>query len=160
VRWRAGNGSVKEVAMYKRSTEIAVGIFVIVGAVCIVYLAVSLGGVNVFGSPYYNVTAEFDSVSGLKKGASIEIAGVEMGKVLDVNLDDNRARVTLGILQGIQLTEDTIASIRTQGVIGDKFVKLTPGGSDEVLKPGDLLIETESAISLEELISKYIFDSK
>jgi len=146
--------------MYKRSTEIAVGIFVIVGAVCIVYLAVSLGGVNVFGSPYYNLSAEFDSVSGLKKGASIEIAGVEMGKVLDVNLDDNRAIVTLGILQGIQLTEDTIASIRTQGVIGDKFVKLTPGGSDEVLKPGDLLIETESAISLEELISKYIFDSK
>jgi phospholipid/cholesterol/gamma-HCH transport system substrate-binding protein len=146
--------------MYKRSTEIAVGIFVIVGAACIVYLAVSLGGVNVFGSPYYNLSAEFDSVSGLKKGASIEIAGVQMGKVLDINLDDNRAKVTLGILQGIQLTEDTIASIRTQGVIGDKFVKLTPGGADEVLKPGDLLIETESAISLEELISKYIFDSK
>lgn len=146
--------------MYKRSTEVVVGIFVLVGALCIIYLAVSLGGVSIFGSPYYGILAEFDSVSGLKKGASIEIAGVEMGKVLDINLRDNRADVTLGILNGIELTDDTIASIRTQGVIGDKFVKLTPGGSDEILNPGDLLVETESAISLEELISKYIFEKE
>ena len=146
--------------MYKRSTEVVVGIFVIVGALCIIYLAVSLGGINIFGSPYYNVKAEFDSVSGLKKGASIEIGGVEMGKVVDINLKENRANVTLGILQGIELTDDTIASIRTQGVIGDKFVKLTPGGSDIILGPGDELVETESAISLEELISKYIFEKE
>lgn len=146
--------------MYKRSTEVVVGIFVIVGAFCIIYLAVSLGGVNIFGSPYYNVSAEFDSVSGLKKGASIEIGGVQMGKVVDIRLADNRANVTLGILKGIELTDDTIASIRTQGVIGDKFVKLTPGGSDEMLSPGDELVETESAISLEELISKYIFEKE
>jgi len=90
----------------------------------------------------------------------VEIGGVPMGKVLDIGLNDNRASVTLGILHGNDLTEDTIASIRTKGVIGDKFVKLTPGGSDEMLKPGDELVETESAISMEELISKYIFEKE
>jgi phospholipid/cholesterol/gamma-HCH transport system substrate-binding protein len=90
----------------------------------------------------------------------VEIGGVETGKVLDISLVDNMARVTLGILNDSELTEDTIASIRTKGVIGDKFVKLSPGASDEMLKPGDELVETESAISIEELIAKYIFDSK
>jgi phospholipid/cholesterol/gamma-HCH transport system substrate-binding protein len=146
--------------MYKRSTEVIVGIFVTIGALCIIYLTVSLGGVDLFGSPYYSVVAEFDSVSGLRTGASVEVGGVPMGKVLDINLKDYRADVTIGILKGIELSDDTIASIRTQGVIGDKFVKLTPGGSDVTLKSGDLIVETESAISLEELISKYIFDSK
>jgi phospholipid/cholesterol/gamma-HCH transport system substrate-binding protein len=145
--------------MYKRSTEVIVGIFVVIGALCIIYLTVSLGGVDLFGSPYYNVVAEFDSVSGLKAGASVEVGGVPMGKVLDINLRDYRADVTIGILKGIELSDDTIASIRTQGVIGDKFVKITPGGSDVMLQPGDLIVETESAISLEELISKYIFES-
>jgi phospholipid/cholesterol/gamma-HCH transport system substrate-binding protein len=145
--------------MYKRSTEVIVGIFVIIGALCIIYLTVSLGGVDIFGTPYYNVVAEFDSVSGLREGASVEMAGVPMGKVLDVSLEDYRADVTLGILKGIELSDDTIASIRTQGVIGDKFVKITPGGSDAMLQPGDMIVDTESAISLEELISKYIFES-
>lgn len=146
--------------MYKRSSEIMVGIFVIIGASCMVYLSVSLGGVNIFGSPYYKITAQFDSVTGLKKGATLELSGVQVGKVLDIDLKDYRANVTLGVLRGVELSEDTIASIRTKGVIGDKFVKFTPGGSDEILKPGDELVETESAISLEELISKYIFESK
>ncbi len=146
--------------MYKRSTEVIVGVFLLIGVSCMVYLSVSLGGVHIFGSPYYEITAEFDSVTGLKKGATVEIGGVQTGKVLDISLVDNMARVTLGILKDSELTEDTIASIRTKGVIGDKFVKLTPGASDEMLKPGDELVETESAISLEELISKYIFDSK
>lgn len=144
--------------MYKRSTEVIVGLFVLIGALCMVYLSVSLGEVNVFGSPYYEVIAEFESVTGLKKGASVEIGGVQMGKVLDISLSDHLAHVTLGILKENKLTEDTIASIRTKGVIGDKFVKLTPGASEEILKPGDMLVETESAISLEELISKYIFE--
>lgn len=146
--------------MYKRSTEIIVGVFVIIGTCLIVYLSVSLGGINIFGSPYYEITAEFDSVTGLKKGATVEIGGVEVGKVLGIYLKENHASVVLGILKGVELTVDTIASIRTKGVIGDKFVKLAPGGSDEMLKPGDELVETESAISLEELISKYIFESK
>ena len=145
--------------MYKRSTEVIVGIFVVIGALCIIYLTVSLGGVDLFGSPYYNVVAEFDSVSGLRAGASVEVGGVPMGKVLDISLEDYRADVTIGILKGIELSDDTIASIRTQGVIGDKFVKMTPGGSDVMLQPGDMIVDTESAISLEELISKYIFES-
>ena len=145
--------------MYKRSTEVIVGIFVVIGALCIIYLTVSLGGVDLFGSPYYNVVAEFDSVSGLRAGASVEVGGVPMGKVLDISLEDYRADVTIGILKGIELSDDTIASIRTQGVIGDKFVKMTPGGSEVMLQHGDLIVDTESAISLEELISKYIFES-
>ena len=146
--------------MYKRLTELMAGIFVLIGASCMVYLSVSLGGVNIFKSPYYEIIAQFDSVTGLKKGATVEIGGVQTGKVLDINLEDYRANVTLGILKGVELSEDTIASIRTKGVIGDKFVKLSPGGSDKILKPGDELVETESAISLEELISKYIFEAK
>ena len=146
--------------MYKKSTELIVGIFVVIGALCMVYISVSLGGVSLFGSPYYEIKARFDSVSGLKEGAVIEIGGVVTGKVLGITLDDYMAEVTLGIQKGVELSDDTIASIRTQGVIGDKFVKIRPGGSDDILKPGDRIIETESAISLEELISKYIFDSK
>ena len=116
--------------MYKQSTEVIVGVFVLIGVCCMVYLSVSLGGVHIFGSPYYKIEAEFDSVTGLKKGATEEIGGVKMGKVLDISLKDNLADVTLGILHGNELTEDTIASIRTKGVIGDTYVKLSPGGSD------------------------------
>lgn len=146
--------------MYKTSTEVIVGIFVIVGALCLGYLSVSLGGVNLFGNPYYNVNAVFGSITGLKTGASVEIAGVEVGRVLDISLDDNQAKVTLGIRKNVVLSDDTVASIRTKGIIGDRFVKLTPGGSSKPVKAGGTLSETESAISLEELISKYIFESK
>lgn len=146
--------------MYKWSTEVTVGLFVLLGVACIFYLSIHLGEVNVFGDPYYPVNAEFSSVTGLKTGASVEIAGVPVGKVLDITLRDNQAVVIMGIRKGLSLSEDTIASIRTKGIIGDMFVKLTPGGSPEKVKPGGLLVETEAAISLEELISKYIFEGK
>jgi len=81
--------------MYKRSTEVIVGVFLLIGVSCMVYLSVSLGGVHIFGSPYYEITAEFESVTGLKKGATVEIGGVQTGKVLDISLVDDMARVTL-----------------------------------------------------------------
>jgi len=146
--------------MYKWSTEVTVGLFVLLGVACIFYLSIHLGEVDVLGDPYYPVNAEFNSVTGLKSGATVEIAGVPVGKVLDITLRDNQAVVTMGIRKNLPLSEDTIASIRTKGIIGDMFVKLTPGGSTEKVKPGGLLVETESAISLEELISKYIFEGK
>ncbi|GLI32669.1 outer membrane lipid asymmetry maintenance protein MlaD [Desulforhabdus amnigena] len=146
--------------MYKTSTEIIVGIFVLLGVACIAYLSVSLGEVDLFGNPYYRVSAEFNSITGLKKGSTVEIAGVEVGKVLDISLDSYMAKVTMGIRKDIKLSDDTIASVRTKGIIGDMFIKLSPGGSSEMLEPGGVLVETESAISLEELISKYIFESK
>lgn len=146
--------------MYKKSTEMIVGVFVMLGVACIVYLSVSLGEVDFLGSPYYQVTADFNSVTGLKKGSTVEIAGVEVGKVLDISLSSYQAKVTMGIRRDVQLSDDTIASVRTKGIIGDMFVKLSPGGSGEIIEPGGALVETESAISLEELISKYIFESK
>ncbi len=145
--------------MYKRSNEIIVGVFVILGIACFAYLSINVGGATV-GDPYYKVTALFNSITGLKKGAAVEIAGVEVGKVLDISLDQNQARVTLGIRKNVRLTDDTVASIRTKGLIGDMFVKLNPGGSGREIGPGSALTETESAISLEELLSKYIFEGK
>lgn len=146
--------------MYRMSTEITVGVFVVTGLLCMAYLAFNLGGTDLFGEPHYRVTAEFNSVTGLNKGASVEIAGVPVGKVLEIALSENQAIVTLGIRQGIRLSEDTIASVRTKGLIGDMFVKLTPGGSGKTIEPGGRLLVTESAISLEELVSKYIFETK
>jgi phospholipid/cholesterol/gamma-HCH transport system substrate-binding protein len=146
--------------MYKASTETTVGIFVCLGMASLVYLSVTLGDINLFGDPYYPVSAVFGSVTGLKPGASVEIAGVPVGKVTQIELSGNAAKVSMGIRSGVQLSDDTIASIRTKGIIGDMFVKLTPGGSEQKVKPGGELFETESAISLEELISKYIYESK
>lgn len=146
--------------MYKMSTEVAVGVFVILGVLCIGYLSVALGGAKIFGDPYYKVSAEFGSITGLRKGASVEIAGVQVGKVLDISLDENHARVTMSIRKGLRLSKDTVASVRTKGLIGEMFVKLTPGGTSELIEPNGKLVETESAISLEELVSKYIFEGK
>jgi phospholipid/cholesterol/gamma-HCH transport system substrate-binding protein len=146
--------------MYKVSTELIVGVFVLAGAACLAYLSFSLGDADLFRSPYYSVVAEFESITGLRKGASVEIAGVEVGKVLDISLDQYQANVTLGIRSGLEVSTDTVASIRSKGIIGDKFVKLSPGGSGEMVKPGGRLIETESSINLEELISKYIFETR
>ncbi len=146
--------------MYKVSTEVAVGTFVTAGLACLIYLSVSLGEAQLPGSSYYHVNAIFDSVTGLKKGASVEIAGVPVGRVLDISLDRNRAVVAMAIRNGIALSVDTTASVRTKGIIGDMFVKLSPGGHGEIVKPHGLLVETESTISIEELISKYLFEPR
>ncbi len=143
--------------MYGRKTEISVGIFMMVGIACLVYLSVNLGNVDLFGSNSFNIEAKFGSIEGLEVAASVEIAGVPVGKVKRITLEENEALVQMEITKGTKITDDTIASIRTKGVIGDKFVKLSPGGSDEFLGDNDVIIDTESAISLEELVSKYIF---
>jgi len=144
--------------MFNRQTEMMVGLFMAVGIVALVYLSVSLGNVDLFGSRYYTASALFDSITGLRKGATVEIAGVQVGKVTDIRLEDDMALVEMDIIRDVKLTDDSIASIRTKGVIGEKFIKLTPGGSDEYVEEGGSIIDTESAISLEELISKYIFE--
>lgn len=144
--------------MFGKKTEISVGIFMLVGVACLVYLSVNLGGVDLFGSDSYRIEARFGSIEGLEEAASVEIAGVPVGKVKRITLEENEAVVQMEIKKGTQITDDTIASIRTKGVIGDKFVKLSPGGSDEILGDNDSLSETESSISLEELVSKYVFE--
>jgi len=144
--------------MFSRKTEFSAGIFMILGIVALIYLSMSLGNLSLFNSSYYSATAQFDSVTGLRKGASIEIAGVEVGKVGDIALDDDMALVNMKILKEVPLTSDTIASIRTKGIIGEKYIKLTPGGDEEMIEDGGTIIDTESSISIEELISKYIFE--
>ncbi len=146
--------------MFKAKTELIVGIFVIVGIAAFVYLSVSLGDIKLFGDDKYNVFASFDSVTGLKVGAKVEIAGVEVGKVSGIKLDVDQAVVEMDILNDVKISDDSIVSIRTQGIIGDKYIKLSLGGSDEYIENAGDIFETESAISLEELVSKYIFESK
>lgn len=145
--------------MNRSLVEIGVGIFVLIGIICVGYLTVRLGKMEWFGVDYYSVSAQFQSISGLNNGASVEVAGVQIGKVGSISLDKEEmtAVVKMRIQKGVVLTDDVIASIKTAGLIGDKYIKLTPGGSDEILNSGDTIIETESAIDLEELISKYVF---
>ena len=144
--------------MYGKKTEISVGIFMLVGMACLVYLSVNLGSVSLFRSDTYTIDASFGSVEGLEPGASVEIAGVPVGKVKRITLEQNAALVQMEIKKGTKVSDDTIASVRTKGVIGDKFIKLSPGGSEDYLENEGSLMDTESAISLEELISKYIFE--
>ena len=148
--------------MNKTSLEIVVGAFLLAGFISFSWLAVKMGDINPFQNETYPMTARFTSISGLKEGSTIELAGVVVGKVSQIELDagDYEAVVHLNIDKTIELTDDSIASIRTSGIIGDKYIKLTPGGSDIILEAGDVIDETESAISLEELVSKYIFESE
>lgn len=145
--------------MKKTSIETAVGLFVLIGILCVGYLTVKLGKMELLGKEYYYLNAQFESVTGLKAGANIEMAGVPIGKVEAIALDTERqvARVRLKIQSNVVLTDDVIASVKTRGLIGDTYIKMSPGGSDLVLKSGDTIFETESAMDLEELISKYVF---
>jgi len=132
----------------------------LVGLAAISYLAIMLGDISVFGGDRYQLVAKFTSSSGLREGAYIEAGGVRVGSVgtIKFDTDDYLSVVTLEIDNYVKIHEDAIASIRTAGIIGDKFVKITPGGG-EYLEPGMEIFETESSINLEELISKYIFES-
>lgn len=146
--------------MKKITMETGVGMFLIIGFLCLTYLAVQLGDVRIFSSDYYTIRARFANISGLKEGAVAEIAGVEVGKVSKIHLDDYEALVDIIIRKDVKLQDDAIASIRTKGIIGEKYVKILPGGSDEYIMPGDEISETESTLELEELVSKYIFDKE
>ncbi len=142
--------------MRRSNLELVVGIFVLLGLGCLAYLAVHLGKMEVWGSGY-QVTADFDNISGLKQGAAVEVAGVEVGKVESIRITPgDRAKVVMRLNSGLKLHDDAIASVRTKGIIGDKFVKLSPGNSDKLIQPGGKIRDTESAVEWEELISKYI----
>jgi phospholipid/cholesterol/gamma-HCH transport system substrate-binding protein len=139
--------------------EMTVGVFMLIGMLCLGYISVKLGKMELMGGNYYTVSAEFDSVSGLKQGARVEVAGVEVGKVDRISLDPksgDRAVALLKIKTGVNITDDVIASVRTSGIIGDKFIKLKPGGSDKFLANNGKIRETESAIDIEELVSQFI----
>lgn len=141
------------------SKNIVVGVFVLIGLVCVAYLSIKLGRMEVLGDSGYTITARFSSVAGLRVGANVEIAGVAVGRVSAIRLDtdDYTAQVDLHINEGIPLSEDIMASVKTSGLIGDKYIAITPGGSETMLQPGSLITDTEPALDLEALIGKVVF---
>ena len=145
--------------MKKFDIELAVGIFVVIGIFALGYISIRLGKLELIGTKGYTVYAQFDKAGGVKTGAVVEIAGVEVGKVRSIRLDENyQALVEMRILGVNMLQEDSIASIKTKGIIGEKYISITPGGSEKLIPDGGKIRETESAIDFEEIISKYVFD--
>ena len=136
-----------------------IGVFVAIARACMAYLTIKLGRMEVFDDSGYTVTARFTSVAGLRVGANVEIAGVAIGKVSAIRLstEDFSAQVDLRIDKGVPLSEDVMASVKTSGLIGDKYISITPGGSDEKLAAGSTITDTESSMDLESLIGKFVF---
>ena len=143
--------------MKKIDLEVAVGLFMIAGIICLGYLSIKLGKMEVIGTKGYEVQAVFSNSGGLKTGSSVVIAGVEVGRVKEIGLEDYEARVVLSLPLDIKLQEDAIASIKTRGLIGEKYVEITPGGSEKLIKPGGRIRETQPPVDLEQLISKFVF---
>lgn len=146
--------------MNRINIETGVGIFLIVGLICLAYLSVKLGNVHLLGTKQYVVKARFTNISGLKEGSEVEIAGVKVGQVSKIHLKNYEALVEMLISPDVKIQQDSIASVRTQGIIGDKYIKISPGGSEEYIKANGLMTETESTVDIEDLISKYIFEKK
>lgn len=147
--------------MKKNTLEMAVGLFMMAGLAAFGYLALQLGEVSFFSSSTkYIITAEFDNVSGVKKGAAVQIAGVVVGDVSTVELnEDDIAVLSLRLDKRLKIPADSIASVKSQGIIGDKYIQLSPGADEEILAEGGVLTETESSVDIESLISKFAFGS-
>lgn len=141
----------------KFDAELAAGFFVIAGLVCLAYLSIRLGRMEVLGRGGYEVYARFTNSGGLKAGSAVVIAGVQIGRVKAVTLDDYEAHVVLDLDRGVKVHVDSIASIRTRGLIGEKYVEISPGGSDQMVGPGERIRDTEPALDLEALISRMVF---
>jgi phospholipid/cholesterol/gamma-HCH transport system substrate-binding protein len=143
--------------MRRTALDLSVGVFVLLGILALGWLSVKLGRVDLFGTRGYTVTADFPSVGGLKAGSTVEIAGVEVGRVDRIALADYSARVFMTIRQDVKLQDDSIASIKTKGLIGEKYVRISPGGSETLIGPNGRIKEVEPPVDFEELLSKYVF---
>lgn len=143
--------------MERTKINVAVGLFLVVGVLALAYLSIRLGKVSFLGGSGYVVSADFPSVGGLKAGSSVEIAGVQIGRVESIGLADYQGRVVLRLDGNVKIQEDSIASIKTKGLIGEKYIRISPGGSDKIIPPHGRIREVEPPVDLEELISKYIF---
>lgn len=143
--------------MKKFDLELAVGLFIIAGIVCLGYLSIKLGKLEIVGERGYEIYGVFSSVGGLKVGAGVEIAGVTVGRVKTITLKNYQAQVVLNFPKGLKIQEDAIACIKTRGLIGEKYVDITPGGSEKDIEPGGRIRETQPPIDIEELISKFVF---
>jgi phospholipid/cholesterol/gamma-HCH transport system substrate-binding protein len=143
--------------MKKFDLELAVGLFMIMGILCLGYISIKLGKMEILGDKGYEVEAVFANSGGLKTGSSVVIAGVDVGRVKEIALEDYQARVVLNLPLNVRIQEDAIASIKTKGLIGEKYVEITPGGAEELIQPGGRIRDTQSAVDFEELISNYVF---
>ena len=145
--------------MKKYSIETAVGVFVVVGLICVGYMTVKLGKVSLFGEDAYPLTARFASVSGLRVGSAVEVYGIEVGSVMHLGIDAEKQMGVVGmkINRGVKVYDDAVATIKTAGLIGDKYVNIDPGGAGVVLKPGGVITQTSAATDIEDLIGKYAF---
>ncbi len=138
--------------------DLAVGLFVIAGLAAVAYLALKLGAGALVGSDTTTVRARFTNLGGLAPGASVLVSGVEVGRVESVTLDQRYAAVaTLRVRKDLPLPSDTRAAIRSSGLIGDKHIALSPGAEDVLLGPDELITDTECAVDLESLISRFAF---
>ncbi|MBV8770828.1 MAG: outer membrane lipid asymmetry maintenance protein MlaD [Deltaproteobacteria bacterium] len=142
-----------------RLTQMVVGVFALLGIAALVYLSVRLGNVGIFPQPGYTVYANFDDVSGLKSGDQVQLAGVTIGKVQSISLQQNRAHVAMRINAGIEIDKDAIAAIKTSGIIGDKYVSIALGPGEQNLSSGGIIRQTESAFILEDAIGQLINSS-
>jgi len=144
-----------------RKVEMSVGLFVFLGLLSIGWLALKIGQVGGIGEHGYTLTADFDDAGGVRKGSDIMMAGVVIGRVDKVTLtNSDHASMILRIDDDVKIDEGAFAAVRTKGIIGDRYIRITQGEEETYLSAGDKIEETESAINIEDLISKYIFSSK
>jgi len=143
--------------MKKFDLELSVGIFVLAGIICLGYLSINLAKMEVFGREGYELYAVFSDIGGLKEGSSVVIAGVKVGRIRAITMEDYEAKVVLTLPRDVKIQEDAIASIKTKGMIGEKYLQITPGGSEKIIQPGEKIRETQSAVDVEQLISNFVF---
>jgi phospholipid/cholesterol/gamma-HCH transport system substrate-binding protein len=145
--------------MKKYSKETVVGIFVVIGLVCIGYMTIKLGNVGFIGENTYSLIGKFTSVTGLRVGNPVNMLGLEIGRVEKFTMDQENQQVVVEfkINKGIEIFDDAIASIKTEGLIGDKYVAIDPGGGGDLLADGDTITDTNSPTDIMDLVSKYAF---
>jgi phospholipid/cholesterol/gamma-HCH transport system substrate-binding protein len=142
-----------------RFTQFIVGLFAVLGIAALIYLSVRLGNIGIVPTPGYTLYANFDNISGLNSGDQVQLAGVPIGKVQSISLKDNRAHIGMRINNGVQIDTDAIASIKTSGLIGNKYVSIALGPGEHNLTNGGTIRHTESAFVLEDAIGQLINSS-
>ena len=145
--------------MKRYTMETTVGIFLVFGLLCVGYMTVKLGHFSLFGDDAYPLFARFTSVTGLRVGSLVYISGIEVGRLEKLTMDQERQKavVEIRIRKDIKIFDDAIASIKTEGLIGDMHITIDPGGAGTLLQPGGTITETQPAVDIVELISKYAF---
>jgi phospholipid/cholesterol/gamma-HCH transport system substrate-binding protein len=145
--------------MKKHKIETIVGIFVIFGLLCVGYMTVKLGKVDFLGDNSYSLVAKFTTVTGLRIGSPVNILGIDVGRVEKITMDqaNQKAVLEIRIKKDIKIYDDAIAAIKTEGMIGDKYLDIDPGGSGTLLGPNGVITDTQAAVDIVELISKYAF---